>query len=223
MAAGLEQGGGSSESPPHGEEKAIAAACAFSPALAPGLPRCTPGDPAGDGLAQAEEEEGRGHEVQREHVELDADPQHQRDPEDHAEEDPAPPPPQQQDRRRQIRQPVHDQQGKAGKQEVPEQHLRKGQLLKEGQHGVHAQGRSAGVEDHAHPAGHRADADEERPENQDLPGDVRFSIHITMHSVCLDRGAAADRSHSEKAFAATSGSSDRASMRHFAAGTCPKP
>ena len=35
--AGLEQGGGSSESPPHGEEKAIAAACAFSPALAPGL------------------------------------------------------------------------------------------------------------------------------------------------------------------------------------------
>ena len=72
--AGLEQGGGSSESPPHGEETAIAAACAFSPALAPGLPRCTPGDPAGDGLAQAEEEEGRGHEVQREHVELDADP-----------------------------------------------------------------------------------------------------------------------------------------------------
>ena len=37
LPAGLEQGGGSSESPPHGEEKAIAAACAFSPAFAPGL------------------------------------------------------------------------------------------------------------------------------------------------------------------------------------------
>ena len=37
LVAGLEQGGGLSESPPHGEEKAFAAACAFSPALAPGL------------------------------------------------------------------------------------------------------------------------------------------------------------------------------------------
>ena len=67
------------------------------------------------GLAQAENEVRCGHEVQREHIELDAYPKHQGNAEDPAEDHTELLFPEKQHRRRKVRQPVYDQQGESRK------------------------------------------------------------------------------------------------------------
>ena len=160
-------------------------------------------------LRKAEEEVSGGHEIQREHIELDAYPQHQRHAEDTAQGHSQGFFAQQQSRCRQIGQAVDDQQCDAGKHKVLKQHIRKWKHLKIRQHGVHAHSLAGGIDQHPRCAGHGSQADEQRPENQKPPGGsipgmsllVRFMIHffplicilqyisitIICHACCLSR------------------------------------
>ena len=125
---------------------------------------------AGGRLRQTEEKVGRGHEIRWEHIELNADPQHQRHAEYAAQHHTGMLFREQQPRRRQVGQAVHDQQRPAGKGKILKNHIRKGQHLKVRQHGVHAQALSAGVQQHRQRPRHGTQTDEQRPENQDAPG-----------------------------------------------------
>ena len=62
-------------------------------------------------VTEAKDEEGRGHEIQREHIKLDADPEHQGNAKDPAEDYAKFLLSQKQSRRCQICQAVYDQQG----------------------------------------------------------------------------------------------------------------
>ena len=110
------------------------------------------------------------HDFLREHIKLDADPQHQRHAEQPAERDARTLFSQQQSGCGQIGQAVDDQQRPAGERQIPEQHVRKRQHLKIREHRVHAQRPAARVEQHPGRACDRADADKQRPEQQDAPG-----------------------------------------------------
>ena len=82
-----------------------------------GLP-VTPACPChitGNGLTETKDEEGRGHEIQREHIKLDADPEHQGNAKDPTEKYAERFLSEQQNCRRQVCQSVYDQQGKARK------------------------------------------------------------------------------------------------------------
>ena len=135
-----------------------------------------PGGIAGRGLAQAEEEIERGHEIQGEDVKLDADPEHQRHAEDAAEHDARFLFREEQAGGGQVAQAVDDQQRPAGEDEVLKQNFGEGKDLKIRQHGVHAQRAAAGVDQHGGCAGHGAEADEERPEDQKLPGGLKSGM-----------------------------------------------
>ena len=76
----------------------------------PVAPAC-PCHIAGNGLAEAKDEEGRGHKIQREHIKLGADPEHQGNAKDPAEDYAKFLLSQKQSRRCQICQAVYDQQG----------------------------------------------------------------------------------------------------------------
>lgn len=108
--------------------------------------------------------------VGREHIKLDTDPQHQRHAEQPAERDARTLFSQQQSGCGQIGQAVDNQQRPAGERQIPEQHVRKRQHLKIREHRVHAQRPAARVEQHPGRACDRADADKQRPEQQDAPG-----------------------------------------------------
>ena len=72
---------------------------------------------------RAENQADQGHEVRREYIKLDANPEHQRHAE-HAAEDAAATLFCQQPCRRKVRQSVYDEQRDAGEREVLEKHLR---------------------------------------------------------------------------------------------------
>ena len=76
----------------------------------PVAPAC-PCHITGNGLTETKDEEGRGHEIQREHIKLDADPEHQGNAKDPAEDYAKFLLSQKQSRRCQIWQAVYDQQG----------------------------------------------------------------------------------------------------------------
>ena len=79
----------------------------------------------------------------------------------------------------QIGQAVDDQQRPAGERQIPEQHVRKRQHLKIREHRVHAQRPAARVEQNPGRACDRADADKQRPEQQDARA-VRY-----LECVCI--------------------------------------
>lgn len=112
------------------------------------------------------------HEIGRKDHELNTDPKHQRNAEHPAEDNAAFPLLQEQNRRRQIGQPVHDQQCDAGEGVVLIQVLCQGQYLKIRQHCIHTHGFSAGVQQHPACPGNCADADKQCLAEQPPPGDL---------------------------------------------------
>ena len=134
------------------------------------LPAEHPGGIAGGRLVKAENEVDGGHEIRREYVELNADPQHEGDAEDAAQDYARLFPGQQQAGGGQVGETIDDEQGDAGKGQILEYYLREGQHLEVGQHAIHPHGFSGGVQEHHGSAAHGADADKKRPKNEDAPG-----------------------------------------------------
>ena len=134
------------------------------------LPAEHPGGIAGGRLAKAENEVDGGHEIRREYVELNADPQHEGDAENPAQCHPRLFPGQQQAGGGQVGETIDDEQGDAGKGQILEYYLRKGQYLEVGQHAIHPHGFSGGVQEYHGSAAHGADADKKRPKDKDAPG-----------------------------------------------------
>ena len=96
--------------------------------------------------------------------------------------------------RREIGQPVDDEQSDAGEYEVLKHRIRKGNHLKIRQHGIHTQGLASGVFQHGRRAAHGPQADEQRPENEPPPGRSKtgmeqllqfFSMILSPHYVCM--------------------------------------
>ena len=108
----------------------------------------------------------RRHEIQREHIKLDADPQHQAYTEDASHDNTGLFLRKQQPGSGQVRETVYNQQCAAGKGEILKDGFCKGQYLKIGEHGVHSHQLSAGVQQHPKGTTYCADGDKECPENQ---------------------------------------------------------
>ena len=132
------------------------------------LPCKHPGRVARDRLDQAEDKISRGHEIKREDIKLNADPQHQRYAEYRAQDGSGTTVFQQQHGGGQIGQAVDDQQCNAGELEILKQYAGKWQHLKIGQHRVHTHDAARRLNQHAGRASHRADSNKQRPENQPL-------------------------------------------------------
>ena len=77
----------------------------------------------------------------------------------------------------QVGKAVYDQKREAGEEKVLKQHIRERQHLKIGQHSIHADGTSRGIDEHAGGAAHGAQADEQRPEDQQSAGDGKSGVH----------------------------------------------
>ncbi len=119
-------------------------------------------------LEKSENKICRGHKIQREHIELDQDPEHQRHAEQAAKKYARTFFRKQQSRRGQVGYAVDDEQCDPRKQEVGKQNVRERQLLKTGQHGVHPHGFSRWIGQHSDRPRDRAKARIQCPKQQQV-------------------------------------------------------
>ena len=119
---------------------------------------------AGHCLTKSEHEKARGHEICREHIELNADPQHERNAKNAAEQDTRFSVRDQQTGGCEICQTVDDEQRAAGKGEISEQYRGKWQFLKVWQHTGHTRRAPGRIYKHHAGAQNRAYTDKQRPE-----------------------------------------------------------
>ena len=121
---------------------------------------------SGRSLTEADHKKRRRHEIQREHIKLDADPQHERHTEDASCDNANSLFGKQQPGGGQVREAIYNQQCVAGKGEILKDDFCKRQYLKIGEHGIHPHPLSAGVQQHPKGTAYCADRHKECPENQ---------------------------------------------------------
>lgn len=127
-------------------------------------------------LDHSENEIDRGQEIEREHVKLNADPEHQCHTKEHSETDAQRLFPEQKNCCRQIGQAVDYQQSHARKNIVLIQNIRQRKLFEIGQHILHLQKASVRFDKHAHGTNHSSDADKQAPEQQRGPGRLQTTF-----------------------------------------------